>query len=641
MNSSVKTVIYNSVSSLWGNDSNNNILTKNKDILKINNILNNLFIDKTDINTPKLVVVGSQSSGKSSLLNSIIGMDILPTGQNMVTRSPLHLELINANENKAMFGEYINGTWNTKFKLSFIYPDITENQKNTICNKIKEITKQNAGDKMNITNKPIYLRIISPNIPNLSLIDLPGLTMVACTDKGQPKNIKQQIKNMIGSYIKLEKTIILAVMPARVDIEADIALDLIKEYDPNGKRTVGILTKLDLMNQGTNITNLLENNVSKDLQLKYGYFGIKNRNKEESIKYNTIKGLEIEAEYFKNHYIYSHSKYNENLGIPSLCNNLSKILINSIKLCLPSILSKINIAIKNNNIKLNKLGNPVPNDENSKSSLVHYLLSNFCRKFNSILKDRGNLISTGRNLKYIFIEYRKSIFKVDPFDNNKCSDDYIRNCIKNCEGNHMTFPCPPIEVLEQILKDSNEKPFQLLWNPSKLCTEQIMNELINLINIIIDDIGIIRFPKLTKIIKNVVINKIITENLQKAHIKIQEIILMEENYIWTDNVDFLSILNEDNNKNNIESQIKIMQKLIKNYYNTVKISFANIIPKYIMLIMIKNTISLLPSKLHETIKSENIDNILREYEDINEKRLYLNKSNSKMNNAKKLIKQII
>ena len=146
---------------------------------------------------------------------------------------------------------------------------------------IKQLTNQYAGNDMNITDSPIYLRIYSPNIPNLSLVDLPGLTMVACTDKGQPKDIKERIRNLIGTYIKNKSSLIMAVMPARTDIEADIALDLIKEYDPRCERTVGILTKIDLMNEGTDITHLLENKVSKDLQLGHGYYAIKNRNKLE------------------------------------------------------------------------------------------------------------------------------------------------------------------------------------------------------------------------------------------------------------------------------------------------------------------------------------------------------------------------
>ena len=231
--------ILTSVTNLWNNESNQEILTQNKEILKIGNILNSLFIDRSNIEIPRLVVVGSQSSGKSSLLNSILGMDILPTGNNMVTRSPLQLELIQTKTgNQAIFGTYKEGVWIENEAIDISYPDITPEQKNQINNKIEVITRSNAGEEMNITNIPIYLRIRSPFVPNLSLVDLPGLTMVACTDKGQPKDIKEQIRAMIGEYIKSPKTIILAVMPARTDIEADIALDLIKEYDPNGNRTV-------------------------------------------------------------------------------------------------------------------------------------------------------------------------------------------------------------------------------------------------------------------------------------------------------------------------------------------------------------------------------------------------------------------
>ena len=98
-------------------------------------------------------------------------------------------------------------------------------------------------------------------------------------------------------------------MPARTDIEADIALDLVKEVDPSGERTIGILTKMDLMNEGTDITEYLENKVSKDLQLKLGYFGIKNRNKIEMGSLNVLEGLKSEYDYFKNHRIYSNIKY--------------------------------------------------------------------------------------------------------------------------------------------------------------------------------------------------------------------------------------------------------------------------------------------------------------------------------------------
>jgi replication fork clamp-binding protein CrfC len=290
--------LVSSVASYWSQSKEPfETLGQEKEILRIGNVLNSIFLNRNEIEIPHMVVVGSQSSGKSSILNSILGMDILPTGTNMVTRCPIQLELIQSKtEVKASFGTYdtANASWNNIKDITIKYPNPTNEQRTEILNTIQEITQKTAGNSMNISFEPIHIRIYSPNIPNLSLTDLPGLTMVACTDKGQPKNIKEQIRNLIGKYIAVKSSIILAVMPARTDIEADIALDLIKEYDPHGERTIGILTKIDLMNDGTDITNLLEGRVSKDLQLGYGYYGIRNRNHNEMETKNVMDGLQID-----------------------------------------------------------------------------------------------------------------------------------------------------------------------------------------------------------------------------------------------------------------------------------------------------------------------------------------------------------
>merc|ERR1711924_181805 len=156
--------------------------------------------------------------------------------------------------------------------------------------------------------------------------DLPGVTMVACTDKGQPKDIKEQIQNMIGKYIENERAIILAIIPARTDIEADPALELIKKYDPDGIRTVGIFTKIDLMNIETDISEYINNNVSKDLQFKYGYYAVKNRGPSELENITISEGIEKEKNFFENHTIYSKLDKSR-FGIPNLIESLSKILI--------------------------------------------------------------------------------------------------------------------------------------------------------------------------------------------------------------------------------------------------------------------------------------------------------------------------
>ena len=283
---------------MWSEGEKDYSLISSKNILKVGSILQNIFQEGRDnIEVPRLVVVGSQSSGKSSLLNGILSFDLLPTDKNMCTRTPLHLELIpkENSENIAEFGRYVGGDWESLDKLAFTLPNPTLEEQKNIGSMIEKMTIDIVGNNSNISDVPIHLKIYSKSIPNLTLVDLPGLTMVACTDRGQPKDIKEKIRALVGKYIERESTIILAVMPARTDIEADMGLDLIKQYDPNGERTVGVLTKVDLMNDSTDIVDYLKNNVSKDLQLNYGYYAVRNRTTNEKKKMSVIEGVDTES----------------------------------------------------------------------------------------------------------------------------------------------------------------------------------------------------------------------------------------------------------------------------------------------------------------------------------------------------------
>ena len=627
---------YNSVSNLWNPDKINYNLTENKDILELGNILNGLFINKNTIDIPRLVVVGSQSSGKSSLLNSIIGMDILPTGTNMVTRVPLQLELIQSksNSNKAVFGNYLNGIWNTDHEITLSEP-ITNDEKKNISDKINSITILTAGDNMNISNKPIFLRIYSPSIPNLSFIDLPGLTMVACTDRGQPIDIKDKIRAIVGEYIRPKNTIILAVMPARTDIEADIALDIIKEYDHNGERTIGILTKVDLMNDDTDITHLLENKVSKDLQLKYKYFAIKNRSKTEMDNHTCLEGLELEKEYFKSHKIYSHSKYTKNIGIPSLCHSLSSILIHNIKSALPKIIKEIDEKISINNELLMKLGTSIPKDTDDKYSFVHDLITKFHIKFTTTLKNKGNIINTGRSIKDILIEYRNVIHELNPFNKKNTSDQYIIESIRNSEGNHMSSESPPIDVLERIMEDKNKNYIYKIYEPSKQCTNNIMSELIALCDILIDDIGILTLPNLADCIKLSVVTILFnlnTSTLKKISLELD----YQNNYIWTDDLIFKNTLNTSKNNG-----VDTMRHLLEKYYDSVVMILSDVIPKCIMYSLVEKGSTIISNELYKIIKEQPIDILLKEFDNIAEERTNLLSSNEDLNNALLVIKSIL
>ena len=94
---------------------------------------------------------------------------------------------------------------------------------------------------------------------NLTLVDLPGLTKVPVGD--QPADIEYQIRDMLMQFITRENCLILAVTPANSDLATSDALKLAKEVDPTGVRTIGVLTKLDLMDEGTDARDILENKI--------------------------------------------------------------------------------------------------------------------------------------------------------------------------------------------------------------------------------------------------------------------------------------------------------------------------------------------------------------------------------------------
>src|SRR5690606_35029753 len=121
-----------------------------------------------------------------------------------------------------------------------IFKDFSE-----IKNEIIRETDRLAGKNKGLSGEPISLKIYSPNVLNITLIDLPGLTQVPVGD--QPKNIGDQIRNLVLSYITKPSTIILAISPANCDIANSDALKLAKLVDREGKRTIGVITKLDLM----------------------------------------------------------------------------------------------------------------------------------------------------------------------------------------------------------------------------------------------------------------------------------------------------------------------------------------------------------------------------------------------------------
>lgn len=588
----------------------------------------------TKIELPQLVVVGGQSSGKSSVLNNIITMNILPMGKNMVTRTPLCIQLIQADTRKVEFGDYKNNIWKTNKSFLLSSPEPTDFQIESISNEIERLTNEIAGVGKNISFQKIIIKVYSPDVPNLTLVDLPGLTNVACTDKGQPEDIKIQIENLVKEYIKSDKTIILAVMPARSDLEADMGLGLIKQVDKKFNRTLGIITKVDLMNEETSVIKYLyPEKISLDLRLNYGYYLVKNRSNKELKTISIKEGFIKENQYFSNHKVYSKvsNELKYRITTNNLRSNLTEILIKNIKDNLPNIIKQINNLQNYIDKQLNSMGPELPINIKDKSSLLHLLISDFCKKYIQAIEERKNSKNIGRKIKDSFIKYKQKLNNINLFTEEYCSDDYINNIIKNCEGNHMSFLLPPIEVIEYCLKDKTKKPIQHLIQPTIECLDNVIDELKTLSECILNEDNFIRFPKFSIKLKSHIELDVLCP-LKKETLKyINSNIIKEEMYIWTDDTIFIDkwkTLLETNISNQLNpDNIRI---LLQVYYQTIINTAKNNIPKDIMYHLIKTIIENLSLILFEKCSKSENEVLLEENPDIAKKREILIKYKNKL-----------
>jgi replication fork clamp-binding protein CrfC len=145
------------------------------------------------------------------------------------------------------------------------------------------------------------LRIFSPNVLTLTLVDLPGLTKVPVGD--QPRDIEKQIRDMLMRYISKPNAIILAVTAANTDLANSDGLKMARETDPEGTRTIGVLTKVDLMDQGTDVVDILAGRV---IPLKLGYVPVVNRGQRDIDANKPISSsLDNERKFFENHPSYA------------------------------------------------------------------------------------------------------------------------------------------------------------------------------------------------------------------------------------------------------------------------------------------------------------------------------------------------
>lgn len=361
---------------------------------------------------PTVAVVGGQSSGKSSVLESIVGRDFLPRGSGIVTRRPLVLQLHKTEDGTPEYAEFLH------------LPNKRFTDFARVRNEIQEETDRVTGRSKMISPVPIHLSIYSPNVVNLTLVDLPGLTKVAV--EGQPESIVGDIENMVRSYVDKPNCLILAISPANQDIATSDAIKLAREVDPSGDRTFGVLTKLDLMDKGTNAIDVLD---GRAYRLQHPWVGVVNRSQADINKsVDMIAARRKEREYFATSPDYGH--LSSRMGSEYLAKLLSKQLENAIKSRIPSILSLINKTIDELDSEMDHLGRPIAVDAGAQL----YTILELCRAFDRIFKEHLDGGRPGGERVYgVFDNQLPAALKKLPFDRH-LSLQNVRKVVSEADG---------------------------------------------------------------------------------------------------------------------------------------------------------------------------------------------------------------
>ncbi|NXA54784.1 DYN1 protein, partial [Nothocercus julius] len=506
-----------------------------EDLIPLVNRLQDAFAaigQNANLDLPQIAVVGGQSAGKSSVLENFVGRDFLPRGSGIVTRRPLVLQLVNSSTE---YGEFLH----CKGKK---FTDFEE-----VRLEIEAETDRVTGSNKGISPVPINLRVYSPHVLNLTLVDLPGMTKVPVGD--QPPDIEFQIRDMLMQFVTKENCLILAVSPANSDLANSDALKIAKEVDPQGQRTIGVITKLDLMDEGTDARDVLEN---KLLPLRRGYIGVVNRSQKDIDGKKDIQAaLAAERKFFLSHPAYRHMA--DRMGTPYLQKVLNQQLTNHIRDTLPGLRNKLQSQLLSIEKEVEEYKNFRPDDPARKTKALLQMVQQFAVDFEKRIEGSGDQIDTyelsgGARINRIFHErFPFELVKME-FDEKELRRE-ISYAIKNIHGiRHVscarqTTGCvaltglfTPDMAFETIVKKQVKK----IKEPCLKCVDMVISELINTVRQCTKKLS--QYPHLREEMERIVTTHI-REREGRTKDQVMLLIDIELAYMNTNHEDFIGFAN--------------------------------------------------------------------------------------------------
>eukprot|EP00898_Chlorokybus_atmophyticus_P005314 jgi/Chlat1/5784/Chrsp387S09016 len=372
-----------------------------------------------DLAIPQIAVVGDQSSGKSSVLESLSGIPF-PRGRGAVTRCPIEIQM-----KRGANWEPWRGTARIGSEEPCMHLESPEKMEGAIRKLSEQLLKSPGG----YSETSIVVEVISPDVPDLTVIDLPGI--VRTTTAGQSDQVMTQIDNMYKRYLQQERTIILAVVPADQDIATIEILERAKQVDPVGDRTIPVLTKPDKVfrSEEDSVISVM-NNITKPQKL--GYAMVKNRSAQQMKDNLSIHAARKDEELF----FKTHPKFRQldptQLGIQNLATRLTTLLVSRIEAALPSMHEEILAQLTETEAQLRDMGVSPPDSHEERQKALIRVVQGYYAELDAEVEGRDGRPSeatlslyTKAMTSWRHLQQRVAVDLKPKFDDQKMNDDIV------------------------------------------------------------------------------------------------------------------------------------------------------------------------------------------------------------------------
>ncbi|KAJ8352507.1 hypothetical protein SKAU_G00239830 [Synaphobranchus kaupii] len=592
--------------------------------------LRSLGVEK-DLALPAIAVIGDQSSGKSSVLEALSGV-ALPRGSGIVTRCPLELKMKRLKEEEGWHG-----------RISYNDRNVEIDDPDDVEKMIREAQDEMAGVGVGISDDLISLEISSPGVPDLTLIDLPGIARVAV--KGQPENIGDQIKRLISKFIRKQETINLVVVPCNVDIATTEALQMAQGEDPDGERTLGILTKPDLVDKGTEetVVDIVHNEV---IHLTKGYMIVKCRGQKEiKDKVSLSEATYKEKAFFQDHIHFSTLLEEGFATIPKLAEKLTLELVHHIEKTLPRLEQQIEAKLEETHAELDKYGDGPPQDP---SARMYFLIDKVTAFTHDVINlTIGEELRNGHKLN-LFSDLRSEFgkWKAHLDRSGDVFNQRIEEAVQEYEVKYRGRELPGFinyKTFEVLVKDQLKKLEEPAVKKLKGVTDIVRKGFVQLAHN-----NLIGFPNLLKSAKTKIeaIRKekeTMAESMLRTQFKM-ELIVYTQDSTYSHNLDeirreeqeeeeeeeVMMVLNGSKYKRSIvystdsHATLQEMMVHLKSYYRIASQRLADQIPLIIRYHMLQESAIQLQREMLQMLQDkENEELLLKEDFDIGSKRAAL------------------